>query len=557
MDISNTLSPRTENILSILFLISVSLLTNAMSLWQDMFWINRDMSEHYQWALQFQQALFEGNFIPRWASRSHFGAGDPSFLYYQPGFYYSITPFIVFGFSAWEAMKISLFLSNLTLGIIVWSTLRKRLTNTTSIIVAGMIQCHPIYIFILYFLTAFPWAFSLPLTYLFLFFSCSQTDDKINIRLSLFIALLALSHILSAFMCLLTVGTAKLILAILQKKTKPLIYWCISVALGLGLAGYYLAPALLTQNFIHPDAWYKPDILDWKNAFVFPIITAMNYGIRWLSVQWLHPLITLAPLVSILFLVRCKKLTLEKDPWSYLMATLTIMASLLFASEISFLFWNNAPLLSNVQFPFRFLTVTYLCIAVLFYSWLGNHDRSLRIPAPTTHLIISMPLLLSLLLFSQIWGSGGIAIEYLQKKSKDEIGQREYYPSTSMPGYKNYFEKGGLEKECQNRGISCKEVNHESHFYSWTIISPFESRLILPVFNFPSWLVTIDGIKAQRMNAADSGLIEISIPKGNHHIEILWKPLPIETLGKIISVLSICICFLVILYRLNYPISQE
>ena len=47
-----------------------------------------DLHVHYQWAAQFEQAIREEVWVPRWAALSHEGLGDATFLHIHPLYYY-------------------------------------------------------------------------------------------------------------------------------------------------------------------------------------------------------------------------------------------------------------------------------------------------------------------------------------------------------------------------------------------------------------------------------------------------------------------------------------
>jgi uncharacterized membrane protein len=58
-----------------------------------------DLLIHLQWSDQFLAALREGWLLPRWAAASHEGLGDPTFMYYQPLFYYVTSALVLLGAS--------------------------------------------------------------------------------------------------------------------------------------------------------------------------------------------------------------------------------------------------------------------------------------------------------------------------------------------------------------------------------------------------------------------------------------------------------------------------
>src|SRR5437867_4233404 len=49
---------------------------------------NKDLNNHFRFALPFYDAIRNGNLIPSWLAESGGGYGDPSFRFYPPGLYY-------------------------------------------------------------------------------------------------------------------------------------------------------------------------------------------------------------------------------------------------------------------------------------------------------------------------------------------------------------------------------------------------------------------------------------------------------------------------------------
>src|SRR4030095_13909988 len=54
---------------------------------------NRDLSNHFRFALPFYDSIASGNFYPGWLAESNNGYGDPSFRFYPPALYYLLATF--------------------------------------------------------------------------------------------------------------------------------------------------------------------------------------------------------------------------------------------------------------------------------------------------------------------------------------------------------------------------------------------------------------------------------------------------------------------------------
>src|SRR5260370_41678294 len=81
---ASSLSPEPRHLI---ILVLVAAATMAPTL----FWgipSNRDLSNHFRFALPFYDALRSGHFYPGWLAEANHGFGDASFRFYPPALYY-------------------------------------------------------------------------------------------------------------------------------------------------------------------------------------------------------------------------------------------------------------------------------------------------------------------------------------------------------------------------------------------------------------------------------------------------------------------------------------
>ena len=56
-----------------------------------------------------------------------------------------------------------------------------------------------------------------------------------------------------------------------------------------------------------------------------------------------------------------------------------------------------------------------------------------------------------------------------------------------------YQQRGGFEGECALKNIRCTEIEHKPWLLEYSVDNQKPVQLILPLFQFPAWHVTIDG----------------------------------------------------------------
>ena len=70
------------------------------------------------------------------------------------------------------------------------------------------------------------------------------------------------------------------------------------------------------------------------------------------------------------------------------------------------------------------------------------------------------------------------------------------------------------------------------------IKSEKETIVQIPVYDFPGWKAKVDNYKAQISHDNDLGLITLTIPEGEHVVNLEFTNSPIRLLGNFISLIS-------------------
>jgi uncharacterized membrane protein len=119
-----------------------------------------DIPTHLRWAEQFADALRDGQLLPRWAHAAMLGLGDPSFVYYQPLFYYITSSFALLGIRSEYALLLGIMVPYMLLGAIVYQTFLSRYSGQIALAGAVFVVAGPLLYFLPTNLGAFPWLLS-------------------------------------------------------------------------------------------------------------------------------------------------------------------------------------------------------------------------------------------------------------------------------------------------------------------------------------------------------------------------------------------------------------
>jgi 6-pyruvoyl-tetrahydropterin synthase-like protein len=506
---------------------------------------NNDFDGLYRWAAQFSEGLHNGDLYPHWMWQGNFGLGEVALLYYSPLFFYITGIVRLLTPNTWEAMRIVFVLSTLLAGFYGWRLLRLFANDGYALVGAVLLQWAPMIFMLFYYFNGFPWAVGfaalVALTYCAL--RPGAFERWVDAPVSLAIAALVLTHIVSAlmalicfsFMCLCFVRRS----ASGKRSGRRVVSWMVSVGFGLALSAFYLVPAVGSMGLISSEVWtttYTP----W-NAFAFPTVTSLIFGMRWFSFQWIIPPVALLGVVAATWHGYRHGDMPDRLREALLLMLVISWTSLVLASELSYPLWLLNTPLRMVQFPHRFIYVTSATglVANLFALW---DSRRRGQPWPR-RLVLAFPLALGF----ATTGLLSAKMVFIDGKphhlSVDETalyrGQAEYRLANQRKHWEDYYRAGGLAAECQDKMLACRTIETGSRLQAWTVSGALPAHLRLPLFAFPAWRVTVDG--AAVPNAVDpaTGLISVDLPAGVHRVTASWQRLGVERAGLVISGLAV------------------
>ncbi|MDN4037035.1 6-pyruvoyl-tetrahydropterin synthase-related protein [Massilia sp. YIM B02443] len=539
------LNPVLAGVLSALVLLAFVLLLWAQPLIELRLPKQVDILVHLRWSDQFLAALQEGVLLPRWAWASFGGLGDPTFSYYQPMFYYITSAWSLLGVSGPRALLLGALTPFVILGLIVQFSLLKRYGAGRALIGACFVVFCPVLFFLAAQMAAYPWTLSLPFSILFI--RESTRDEPRPARVAILLAVLCLSHLLSALIALMATGVGRLVLHfparhnILRHGA-----WLLGVALGLALAAFFVYPAVTQLDLINPQGWTGGDNFDWRRAFAFPTFTFMQYGLRWAAIQWPFAVFALAMCLLVLLARRPETPT----PGQVLARRFTIvaLAALALGSELAYPLYALLPPLQKIQFPYRFVFVATILasIALMLHLYEGGWSRWNRLLRAAALAIFAAYFAQTLLLQWQIH-KGGLDLPQREQYMQGVFGQPEYLPAVRGPQWRQYVADGGLIGECLRLQIACTPAQPDrTHGFAATVETPRAVSVRLPMFAYPAWQLVVDGAPQSLVADPDTGVVVARLAPGRHEVALRWIGLAADATGRAISALALAIVLLML-----------
>jgi hypothetical protein len=354
-------------------------------------------------------------------------------------------------------------------------------------------------------------------------------------RLALFLSLICLSHVLSGLMALASVGLARLVFAFpTRENIAGHLNWAAGVVLGLGLAGFFLYPAMTQLHLVNPNGWVQGANFDWRRAFAFPAFTLGQYGFRWFAIQLPFALIALMLCLLVVWPVAGSddtpgKVFAKRLGW-------VAIAALALGSELAYPLYALITPLQKLQFPYRFVFLAWLLANIALVVQLNEHAWA-RWRITGRAIVVGLVVAQAAIAAHLQWGlyKHGDDIPARSAFMQGRFGQPEYIPAVREAGWKRYLESGKFMGECQRLAIDCKDTAQRTHDFSTRIVTSAPVSVRLPLFAFPAWSVAVDGKPVALAADGDTGLVLVTLAPGEHRITTTWSAMPAERIGWWIS----------------------
>lgn len=314
---------------------------------------------------------------------------------------------------------------------------------------------------------------------------------------------------------------------------------------GLGLSSFFWIPAILEKNNILLSVI---PIADRNLYFVNPlqfILSSWGYGVPTerggFSYQLGWPLLIVFILtIAYLFFLKIRKKEkndLFKNAWFLVFLSLFLIFFLFSPSRF---FWK-LPLLSEINYPWTMLLPIGFLTSLL-----------------SGYLIIQKSKIKFVPIFLAI-ASIIIFLPYAKPQYYVDRGEGFYFTNDAtttssselMPLWVKKFPSVRSKEKVEivkGQG-EISNLSYNSKKISFNISSQTESKIRVNTIYYPGWKALIDNKESIIAYNNDQGLMELSVPKGNHNISFYFSETPLRLFADIISVLSIIFLLLIKFYR--------
>jgi 6-pyruvoyl-tetrahydropterin synthase related domain len=517
-----------------------------------------DFDFHLLSWMEVARAWHSGIAYPHWVQDANFGAGEPRLMFYPPASW--LLGGILGTITGWHAAPVLfVLLALLGAGACMYLLAREWAPPIPATFAACLYIANPYAMFVVYErsalgeLLAGAW---FPLMVLF----ALRTRSSIA-PLGLSVAALWLTNSPAAVMGSYLLAVLALSMWIVEGRPWPALRALGGIALGLGLAAFYIVPAAFEQRWVQIERAIIPGMRV-EDSFLFAHTrNAFHDQVLW-TASWIFVAEVIVASIAAYLAWRARGGGRVR---MVLTALLPIL--LLLQLPASYVIWQHTPHLKFLQFPWRWTLA--LSVVTSLLAGLALKKPSRRTTMPAAVLIVAMTVGGGLLFFqpcddedavaAQITGfregQGTQGTDEYTPKGADNSAVQQHLPLVrvllaAQDDTADSSKGDNPEWRAKTSASIAAAVNVEQwNAEHWTasIATAETGYAVLRLMDYPSWQVTVDDKPALGRPVRDDGLMTIPITAGNHVMEVHWAATRDVIAGRTISAIALLALAIVVM----------
>jgi hypothetical protein len=506
----------------------------------------------------------EGVLLPRWAQWANWGFGEPRFIFYPPASWTlgaalgSLLPWkVVPGTYIWLVLLLS--------GFAMWRLAREALPDSPAIAAALIYVVNPYQLVVVYYRSDYAELLASALFPLLILGALrvvrsssrqdgSQRNDSRQhwaaVPLFAFVfAAIWLSNAPAAVIATYSVVLLLVVGCFERKNFRLLIPGAAAMAIGFGLAAFYILPAAFEQRWVQISRVTAGNYhLDQNFLYTRsrdPQFALFNWKVSTVAVGVIL-------LTGVAGTFSARKRRAYRTLW-WMLAMLAV-ASTFMMFPASLWFWPHLPQLKFLQFPWRWLIPLGIPYAFFLASAIGQ-SRWRWIWSAALALVIAVAA--TAIIRDAWWDSADIPLLAAALRTGHGYeGAEEYAPLAcdiyDLPGAivdpesPKVFEKTPptplvqpfTAASLRNTPLSPAQISidkWQSEHKSLRVATAEPVTLALRLLNYPAWEVRIDGAAVNPGSQPKIARMLVPVPTGQHRIEVNFRRTWDRTAGAAIS----------------------
>jgi hypothetical protein len=508
-----------------------------------------DFDFHLLSWMEVVRAWHTGLVYPHWVQDANYGAGEPRLIFYPPASW--LLGALLGVISSWHAAPtLFVLLALLAGGGSMYLLAREWAPAEAASFAACMYIANPYAMFVAYERAAFGELLASAWMPLMVLFALRNSGSVAPLSLS--VAALWLSNSPAAVLGSYLLAILALGMSMVQGKLWPALRAAGGMALGLGLAAFYIVPAAFEQRWVQIDRAITPGMRV-EDSFLFTH-TANDFHNQ---VLWTASWILLGELAvaAIVAYVAWRK---QAGGAARIVLTATLPVILLLQLPVSDAIWKHTPHMEFLQFPWRWLVaLSVVACAMAAMAWPTRRTWGTAVVAGVV--ILAMAVGGGLLFFQPCDDEDAVAAQVaLFRHAGGSEGTDEYTPlgadNASIQQHLPLVRvlrgaqddtadsTNGDNPEWRDPGSIAATVDagrrNEEHWVV-RIATPETGYAVLRLMDYPSWRVTVDGKAAPGRPVREDGLMAVPVAAGNHAIEVQWSATRDVIVGRAVSAIAL------------------
>jgi 6-pyruvoyl-tetrahydropterin synthase-like protein len=480
-----------------------------------------DLPNHLRFVQPFLDSLRSGHWHPGWLAESNDGFGDPRFRFYPPGLYYVlIVARLING--NWYAASIVTFVALSIIGAVGTYFWARGFCDSRTAMWAGMLYVVvPFHLNELYqasLLSEYAACAVLPFAFAFTERVCRERKLSDVAGLAGSFALLVLTNLPATVIGSISLAVYSLLIIERKALLQTIIRLMMAVGVSLAATSYYWITVVAELSWIKGNGSDPNPYYDYRLNFLFSPAALANRNTWYANLLALAMIAFLSP--ALLFAWQFLR-DRQKSRRLGAAVILTVL-SFLFATPLSRPAWILIPKLSEVQFPWRWLSVTSLCGSVILAASLSRFGSKVRLFRPR-ELAIGLCFIASLgFVIREIV----VDCDYLDRVRFETMAQavrggesfKDWLPVSASD--LAHIDPRKEKIEAGARAIVLKSWEPQTRvFHVETGVEP-EARV--RTFYYPHWRATANAIPLALHTASD-GAILISLPTASADVTLTFQ----------------------------------
>ena len=525
-----------------------------------------DFDFHLQSWLEVVHHWREGILYPHWDSSANYGAGEPRFVFYPPVSWFmgailgALLPW------SWTPVAFTL-IALIGCGLSFFTMAREWMPEDAAAVAACIYLLNPYLMFVAYERAAYGELLSAIWLPLLVLYGLRQKPGLLP--LSLVIAALWLTNAPSAVMGCYLLAFLVLITAVRDRSYKLIGRAAGAVAMGLGLASFYIVPAAWEQRWVEIARAIGPGMRV-EDSFLFGHTGEAFHDQVLRTASWIAVIMLAVAVIAAAFPQRKKQPNPIRTPF-----IATVIAICILLLPFSDILWRHAPELRFLQFPWRWLLV----LGVVMASLIGLALRGGLLEATTRKTILIRAI--SMLTLAVLMASLAASLFWQPCDDEDNISaQRVTYRDGGFEGTDEYTTADADNADIQQdlplvrvlktadsdeadssiaenpewKVDAVDTVNAQVRVDRWRSESKqVEISLSAPAYavfrlmDYPAWQVQVDGKPVPERPHRDDGLLTLPLGAGQSNVTIRYAATWDVKLGRGLSLLALCVVLAIFL----------